>query len=539
MTANNTNRFSTYTSASGGSDGKNGEQKKDMWSSMLDSVASGKRLPEKNILVMGGTVESQRDFLEALSNNELRKGLDRQGSRIPPVANHFALGYTYYDLLDADHEDILARISLYLLTNPSPSFASLIKPLLTPQSIPNTLLVVLLDWSQPWLWLRQLREWMLLLRTVLRSLPEESKVVMQEVMDQWKDRGRGGGINLDGTTAPTSGEGDVALPLGPGEWEDGLGLPLCVVCQNAEKMEFLEKSHGWKEEEFDVVLQFMRTVLLRHGASLIYTAPSVPSQLQTLVHSSLSIHSLLKKQPLKPNAIDRDKVVVPPNWDSWGKIRVLREGFEVEAVSEGWTVDLDNPFPPPGRSVPAEDGAQANGETKYDADGYEVVENSAVTMFEESVRNPSLDALQMTGRDTHSTTLEVETVDTQAFLSQQQKILDAYRQKIEEENREDPRSKPSKRLGDVENGLVVGSEGKVNEHIGPVQFNMGGIQVDADDMVQRLKDRQAYGSSPEPTSPDADNSIDDRPKQIDTENLQAFFTGLMSRNKGGAKTGVS
>lgn len=52
MTAN-TNRVSTYTTASGGSEGKNGEQKKDMWSSMLDSVASGKRLPEKNILVLG------------------------------------------------------------------------------------------------------------------------------------------------------------------------------------------------------------------------------------------------------------------------------------------------------------------------------------------------------------------------------------------------------------------------------------------------------------------------------------------------------
>lgn len=55
MAAANTNRFSTYTSASGasGSDGKNGDSKKDMWSSMLDSVASGKRLPEKNLLVMG------------------------------------------------------------------------------------------------------------------------------------------------------------------------------------------------------------------------------------------------------------------------------------------------------------------------------------------------------------------------------------------------------------------------------------------------------------------------------------------------------
>lgn len=103
--ASSSNRFSTYTTASGGSEGKNGEPKKDMWSSMLDSVASGKRLPERNLLVMGGTVESQREFIESLSNNELRRNYDRQ-NKIPPVANQFALGYTYYDLLDADHEGI-------------------------------------------------------------------------------------------------------------------------------------------------------------------------------------------------------------------------------------------------------------------------------------------------------------------------------------------------------------------------------------------------------------------------------------------------
>lgn len=51
--ASNSNRFSTYTTASGASEGKNGEPKRDMWSSMLDSVASGKRLPERNLLVMG------------------------------------------------------------------------------------------------------------------------------------------------------------------------------------------------------------------------------------------------------------------------------------------------------------------------------------------------------------------------------------------------------------------------------------------------------------------------------------------------------
>jgi len=54
---------------------------------------------------------------------------------------------------------------------------------------------------------------------------------MEEVMISWRDRGRGGN-SLDGTGPSTTTEGDVSLPLGPGEWEEALGLPLCVVCQN-------------------------------------------------------------------------------------------------------------------------------------------------------------------------------------------------------------------------------------------------------------------------------------------------------------------
>ncbi|PSR87261.1 dynein light intermediate chain-domain-containing protein [Coniella lustricola] len=535
MAGTNANRFSTYTSASGsaGSEDKNGEPKKAMWNSMLESVASGKRLPEKNLLVMGGSVESQRDFIESLSNNELRRNFDRQ-TKAPPVANQFALGYTYYDLLDADHEDTLARISAYLLTSPSPSFAPLIKPLLTPQSIPNTLLVVLLDWSEPWSWVRQLREWMLLLRTVLLALPDENKTIMEEVMSQWKERGRGGSFNLDGTIATAANEGDVSLPPGPGEWEEPLGLPLCVVCQNAEKMDVLEKTQSWKEEDFDVVLQFMRTILLRHGASLIYTAPSASSQLQTLAHSSLGIHSLLKKQPLKPNVIDRDKVVVPPNWDSWSKIRVLREGFDVEVISEGWSIDLVTKFPPPGRDPENAANAAANG-VEYDADGYEITPGSAVTKYEESIRNPTHDALHMAGRDTHATTLEVETQDTQLFLEARSKQLEAHKQKMEEEDRERAGVKAQlkdKKARDDEEEKTA----NVSDHIGPVQFNVGGIQVDADDMMKRLQDRQTYASSPEPESPVEETP--DQQQPIDTENLQNFFANLMNRKGPGAKNGV-
>jgi len=49
-------------------------------------------------------------------------------------------------------------------------------------------------------------------------------------MISWRDRGRGG-HSLDGGTSVIT-EGDVSLPLGPGEWEEALGLPLCVICQN-------------------------------------------------------------------------------------------------------------------------------------------------------------------------------------------------------------------------------------------------------------------------------------------------------------------
>jgi dynein light intermediate chain 1 len=70
-----------------------------------------------------------------------------------------------------------------------------------------------------------------LLRVLLVSLSPECKVKMEEVMIRWRDRGRGT-TALDGSGSALPLEGAVSLPLGPGEWEDALGLPLCVVCQN-------------------------------------------------------------------------------------------------------------------------------------------------------------------------------------------------------------------------------------------------------------------------------------------------------------------
>lgn len=184
--------------------------------------------------------------------------------------------------------------------------------------------------------------------------------------------------------------------------------------------------------------------------------------------------------------IDRDKIVVPPNWDSWGKIRVLREGFDVEAVNKGWSLDIDEPV------ITASNG-QANGGASDDAseEVSELVEGSAVAVFEEKVRDPSLDALQAANAESNGLKLEISSLGTQEFLIEQLEVLDKIRQTSDS-------GMDSSRLAHGRGPSVSGIEGseeaqddqgRVSEHIGPVQFNMGGIQVDADDMLQRLKVR--------------------------------------------------
>jgi hypothetical protein len=45
--------------------------------------------------------------------------------------------------------------------------------------------------------------------------------------------------------------------------------------------------------------------------------------------------------PYKPNTLDRDRIVLPTGWDSWGMIRILREGFDAKKWGEAWEHDMD------------------------------------------------------------------------------------------------------------------------------------------------------------------------------------------------------
>lgn len=205
------------------------------------------------------------------------------------------------------------------------------------------------------------------------------------------------------------------------------------------------------------------------GASLIYTTPFLAGSLQGLVHSSLGIHSLLKKESLKHNVIDRDKILVPANWDSWGKIRIIREGFDMEGVSTAWSIEIQDP---PESIYQTTDNAQER-ENAHAEDG-----TSAVTTFEQTIHDPK-QGTAGANPNSNSTKIEIETADLQDFFATQANILEDLKAKDDKEH-------TTPHTPQLEMSPMA-DEGKVNEHIGPVQFNMGGIQVDADDMLKKLR----------------------------------------------------
>ena len=58
-----------------------------------------------------------------------------------------------------------------------------------------------------------------------------SNEIMDEVMKEWQQRKRGVSTYDAGGSGAGS-EGNVTLPLSQGEWDEPLGMPLCVVCHN-------------------------------------------------------------------------------------------------------------------------------------------------------------------------------------------------------------------------------------------------------------------------------------------------------------------
>lgn len=261
-----------------------------------------------------------------------------------------------------------------------------------------------------------------------------------------------------------------------------------------------------------------------------------------MIHSTLGIHSLLKKQSLKHNVIDRDRILIPPNWDSWGKIHVLREGFDVEGISKGWSVDIQQPALAVSHSETEETEGERtprNGDMK-----------GVIPIYENTIKDPRREFLS--NLKSRKSGLDVDVVKNQDFLAGQLEIMERLKAEEERIQEKNNHQSPTNTTADWAFGPKAikptsHDSRPVTEHIGPVQFNMGGIQVDSDQMIfnnkslggesQNPSQKPNQKEAPTPGMPAAAAAAAVAPGtppegEFEAEALNSFFASLISKRVG-------
>ncbi|KAK7054113.1 cytoplasmic dynein 1 light intermediate chain 1 [Favolaschia claudopus] len=344
----------------------------DLWGSILDSVSSSRSIPSKQILLLGQP---------STGKSTLAAGLLQK----PPAdekedhATDFAVGYDFANVRDEADEDTLARLSVYTVPSSAPEYTSLLPYFVPPRTaLPHTLVMIALDWTRPWTFVEELETWLRWVEKWTRGdgareleiVREESRERLQAHLQHYSEP------SVDPPTAVSSSmSGSTVLPLGPGTLtHNAAGVPIIVVCTKADLFDeggsdlgtgasgmggMVRGKGGEWEERTDSIMQVLRTICLKYGAGLFYTTQH-PTTLLTLrqyaLHMlflppapSLAVASAEPPAPVrnpfpftqKPNYLDRDRIVVPAGWDSWGKITIMREEFEARTWGDAWEADLE------------------------------------------------------------------------------------------------------------------------------------------------------------------------------------------------------
>ncbi|SAL98313.1 hypothetical protein [Absidia glauca] len=380
-------------------------EKDEIWSTILKGVASSKMVPTKNILLLGDSGCGKSTLIHYLKNDPGPQPVVPETDSLPPssfnvsasnnytpmpnenldddVANNLALGYTFVDIQDEENEAV-ARLGLYQLGLSAPEYLPLLKFALSADTLADSMVVLVLDWTRPWKFLESLQRWMNVLEHTMNEVrkeggnPDSSWTRGKAVLDELREKVEfylktytepvpsSNGFSLTASTSTssvpststtsnfvptslvtnaTSVSDQVTLPLPSGCLTSNYGIPITVVCCKSDHFTKLEQTHDYKDDQFDFIQQTLRCVCMKYGAALFYTSTLRPYTFhnlrQYILHRVLTTASKTYPYLIKAQVVERDSVAVPSGWDSWGKIRVLRDGFDCEAVNQGWDADME------------------------------------------------------------------------------------------------------------------------------------------------------------------------------------------------------
>ncbi|KAJ3171718.1 hypothetical protein HDU88_007798 [Geranomyces variabilis] len=331
-----------------------------IWDSILKSVASSKAVPTKNVLVIGAEQAGKTTLINAIrKQRDAEQTAGARGFTEPELA----LTYSYMDISDEENE-VLARAGFYHLASDT-AFGNLIRFALDADALNHSMVLIVLDWTKPWEFITTLETWLGVLEREIAKRTKGSQGLFEELQEKlevsWRrytspSEAKNVAAPSTNATPTRSFQHTITLPLGPGTLTRNIGLPIVIVAAKADATAALVRDLGYKEEQFDFIQQTLRTICLKYGAGLVYTSTHLPETFDTLRSyifdlllspppDTSTANATFKSPygpPMKPQVVERDNVFVPAGWDSWGKINILRTGFDCAAIAHDSDLNGNN-----------------------------------------------------------------------------------------------------------------------------------------------------------------------------------------------------
>ncbi|XP_036371891.1 cytoplasmic dynein 1 light intermediate chain 1 isoform X1 [Megalops cyprinoides] len=304
---------------------QNGEDDdgQNLWSSILSEVSTHSRskLPSgKNVLVLGEDGAGKTTLAAKLQGvEEYMKGR--------------GLEYLYFNVHDDDVDD-QARCNAWILDGDL-FHKGLQKFAVSSENLVDTVVLLVVDMSRPWIALDSLQKWASVVRDYIDKLrvpPEEMRDMEQRLVRQFQEYTEpGSNLNVSpqrrNPAAADGGEESVVLPLGDNTLTHNLGVPMVVVCTKCDAISGLEKEHDYRDEHFDFIQSHIRRFCLKYGATLLYTSMKENKNLDLLY--KYLVHRLYGFPfSLPAQVVEKDAVFIPAGWDNEKKIAILHENFQ-------------------------------------------------------------------------------------------------------------------------------------------------------------------------------------------------------------------
>ncbi|XP_039592465.1 cytoplasmic dynein 1 light intermediate chain 1 isoform X1 [Polypterus senegalus] len=323
----NINNNSALEVTEGGGD----DEGQNLWSSILSEVTTHSRskLPSgKNVLILGEDGAGKTTLMARLQGiDEYMKGR--------------GLEYMYFTVHDEDRDDH-TRCNAWILDGDL-YHKGLQKFAIPCSTLPDTLVMLVVDMSRPWTALDSLQKWANVIGEYIDKLkiaPEEMKEMEMKLMKQFQEYVEPGeditaSPQRRNTSVAEDEDDSVVLPLGENALKHNLGVPILVVCTKCDAINSLEKEHDYRDEHFDFIQSYIRHFCLQYGAALIYTSikenKNIDLLYKYLVHKLYGFPFNIPAQ-----VVEKDSVFIPAGWDNEKKIGILHENFQTLKIEDSF-----------------------------------------------------------------------------------------------------------------------------------------------------------------------------------------------------------